>query len=131
MPQNRALLHKVEHIPELVNQDPVLVRRGRLFNDTFLLGVGEDEFLIRVIDGRIASLEKGPLVMRPWTFGLRADADTWTKFWAPVPPPGFHDIFALLRKGRITLEGNLQPLMAHLLYLKLLLAAPRRHEAGT
>ena len=119
----------IERLPELVNNDPWLVRRGRLFNVTFAIGVGEEDWLVRVAEGRIESVEKGPHVMRSWRFAIRAAPETWAIFWQAVPPPGFHDIFALLRKRLIAFEGDLQPMMAHLLYVKLLLAKPRELAA--
>ena len=115
----------IERLPELVNGDEWLVRKGRLFNDTFLIGVGAVDYLVRVVEGRIASIETGPHVMRSWTFAIRAAEDVWQTFWRKLPPPGYHDIFALLRKGQIAFEGDLQPMMAHLLYIKLVLAKPR------
>jgi len=115
----------IERLAELVNADAWLVKRGRLLNTTFAIGIGDDDWLVRVENGRIEAVEKGPHVMRSWRFAIRADAETWRTFWQPVPPPGYHDIFALLRKGLIVLDGDLQPMMAHLLYIKLVLAKPR------
>ena len=46
----------IEHIPDLVNSDAVLVRRGRHLSTTFLIGVGDDDYLIRIFEGRIATL---------------------------------------------------------------------------
>lgn len=115
----------IEHLPELVNNDSVLVRRGRFLSDTFMLEIGSEQYLIRIHAGKVESLEKGPFVMRSWRFAIRASQETWERFWQKIPAPGYHDIFALLRKNRITLDGDLQPLMANLLYIKLLLAAPR------
>ena len=120
----------IEKLAELVNADDWLVKRGRFFNDRFVIGVGEDDYLVRVVDGRIASVEKGPHVMPAWRFAIRADRKTWESFWQPVPPPGFHDLFALLRKRLVALEGDLQPMMAHLLYIKLALAKPRELAAS-
>ena len=57
---------------------------------------------------------------------VRAPAEAWQKFWEPVPAPGYHDIFAMTKGGHARVEGNLQPLMANLRYIKDLLAAPRR-----
>jgi hypothetical protein len=120
----------IERLADLVNDDAWLVKRGRLLNITFAIGIDETDYLVRVIDGRIAEIEKGPHVMRSWTFAIRADRATWETFWQAVPPPGFHDIFALLRKRLIAFEGDLQPMMAHLLYIKLLLAKPRELAAA-
>jgi hypothetical protein len=43
-----------------------------------------------------------------------------------VPRAGYHDLFALTRFGHARIEGDLQPLMANLRYVKDVLAAPRR-----
>ncbi len=120
----------LERLGEIVNGDEALVRRGRYFSDTFMLEVGEVQYLIEVRQGRIENVETGPFVMRSWTFAIRATEDVWRKFWEKLPQPGYHDIFALLRHGRIVLDGELQPLMANLLYVKEVIAAPRKLEVA-
>jgi hypothetical protein len=47
-------------------------------------------------------------------------------FWKKVPAPGHNDIFALFKRGKLTIEGDLHPFMANLLYVKDVLAAPRK-----
>ena len=116
----------LERLAEIVNGNEDLVRRGRYFSDTFMLEVGETQYLIEVLQGRIESVELGPFVMRSWTFALRATEDVWQRFWENLPKPGYHDIFALLRHNRIVLDGELQPMMANLLYVKEVIAAPRK-----
>ncbi len=116
----------LERLGEIVNGDEALVRRGRYFSENFMLEVGETQYLIAVRRGRIESVEAGPFVMRSWTFAIRATEDVWQRFWEKLPQPGYHDIFALLRHGRIVLDGELQPLMANLLYVKEVIAAPRK-----
>jgi hypothetical protein len=68
--------------------------------------------------------------MRPWRFAVRGTAEAWSAWWAPIPLPGWHDMFALTKKGRMTLEGDLQPAMANLQYLKDLLVLPRQLSKG-
>ena len=119
----------LERLAEIVNGNEDLVRRGRYFSDTFMLEVGETQYLIEVLQGRIESVELGPFVMRSWTFALRATEDVWQRFWETLPKPGYHDIFALLRHNRIVLDGDLQPMMANLLYVKEVIAAPRKLKA--
>ena len=113
-------------LPELVNGDAALVRRGRYLTATFLVEVGDREFLVRVVEGRIAAVEAGPFLMRSWTFALRASAEAWRRFWEPVPAPGYHDLFAMKKLGVARIEGDLVPLMANLRYVKDVVAAPRR-----
>ncbi len=116
----------LDTLPELVNGDPVLLRRGRFLSTRFLVGVGETEYLVHVHEGRIDQVERGPFVMPSWCFALRGSAEAWRTFWQKVPPPGYHDLFALAKRGLITIEGDLHPLMANLFYVKDVLAAPRR-----
>ena len=116
----------IEKLPELVNSDEVLVRRGRYLSVDFMIEVGERQYIVRVREGRIAGVDAGPFVMPSWTFAVRGSAEAWERFWEPVPAPGWNDIFALRKDGRMTLDGDLQPLMANLLYIKEVLATPRK-----
>jgi hypothetical protein len=113
-------------LPDLVNGDADLVRRGRYLTATFLVEVGEREFLVRVVEGRVAAVEAGPFLMRSWTFALRASEDAWRRFWEPTPAPGYHDLFAMKKLGVARIEGDLVPLMANLRYVKDVVTAPRR-----
>ena len=108
-----------------VNADEALVRRGRVLVTSFLLGIGTEEFLLRIVDGRIADVREGPFVTPSWVFAIHADAPAWERFCRPLPAPGDNDILALLRRRELRLSGNLQPLMAHLLYFKGLFACLR------
>jgi hypothetical protein len=121
-----AVLARIEALPDLVNGDGALVRRGRFLTTTFLIGVGDAEYIVKVVEGRIASVERGPFLLRPWSFALRAPAEAWARFWEPAPPPGYHDLFAMKKLGVASVEGDLVPLMANLRYVKDVIAAPRR-----
>jgi hypothetical protein len=116
----------IEQLPALVNPDAAMVRWGRHMNETFMIEVGEQQYLITVHGGLIHSVEKGPFVMRPWRFAIRARRECWEKFWQKTPAPGWHDLFALLRRGDVAFEGDQRVLMAYLLYVKLVLASPRK-----
>jgi hypothetical protein len=124
---SRAETHaSIRSLPDLVNNDAALVRRGRYLTATFLVEAGDTEFLVRVVEGRIAAVETGPFLMRSWTFALRASDEAWQRFWEPVPAPGYHDLLAMKKLGVARIEGDLLPLMANLRYVKDVVAAPRR-----
>ncbi|PYM34653.1 MAG: hypothetical protein DME15_08305 [Candidatus Rokuibacteriota bacterium] len=112
-------------LPALVNGDASLVRRGRYCNTTFLVEVGESAWLVTVHEGRVERVERGPFLMREWSFAVRAPLDAWRRFWEPVPAPGYHDLFAMTKAGHARVEGDLRPLMQNLRFIKDLLAAPR------
>jgi hypothetical protein len=116
-------------LPALVDADAGLVRRGHRLTTTFLLAVDESEYLVHVASGRVTAVERGPFLMRSWTFAVRASADAWARFWQPCPEPGYHDLFAMKKLGVARVEGDLWPLMAHLRYVKDVLAAPRGRQA--
>jgi hypothetical protein len=115
----------IENLPELVNRDAALVRWGRRMNEAFMVEVGETQYLLTVREGKL-DLEKGPFTQRSWRFAIRAKREAWEKFWQKTPAPGWHDLFALLRRGDVVFEGDQRVLMAYLLYVKLVLAAPRQ-----
>ena len=116
----------LERLPELVNGNEALVRRGRFLTVQFLVEVGDIAYLVSVMEGRIVRVERGPFLLRSWTFALRAPLEAWQRFREPVPLPGYHDLFAMTKQGQARIEGDLQPLMSNLLYIKDILAAPRR-----
>jgi hypothetical protein len=120
----------VAELPDLVNADAGLVRRGQRLTTTFLLAVDDAEYLIHVAAGRLAAVERGPFLLRSWSFAVRASADAWRRFWQPLPEPGYHDLFAMKKLGVARIEGDLWPLMTYLRYVKDVLAAPRRGASG-
>jgi hypothetical protein len=118
----------IEQLPERVNADVPLVRRGRFLATRFLLEVGETQWLIGVQDGKIVSVERGPFVMPSWSFALRASEAEWQTFWSANPPPGHHDLMALIKRRALKAEGDLKVFMAYLRYFKDVLAKLRAQE---
>jgi hypothetical protein len=116
----------IARLAELANADALLVHRGRFVDTRFLLAVGDEQWLVRILDGRVAEVTKGPFVMPRWTFALRAAAADWDAFWSPAPRPGYHDLFALIRFKRLAVEGDMHAFMANLFYFKALLGKLRR-----
>jgi len=115
----------IASLAERVNADPLLVQRGRFIDTTFLLEVGEESWLVKIAGGKVVAMTQGPFVMPCWTFALRASAQDWAQFWLPQPPPGYHDLFALIRFKRLRVEGDMHPFMANLFYFKGVMATLR------
>ncbi len=119
----------LDHLARLVNADAGLTRRGRFVDTTFLIAIDEAYSLVRVQEGRIVSVTSGPFITPNYSFALRASREVWEKFWQPLPPLGFTDIFALVKQKLMQVEGDLHPFMSNLLYFKDVLAAPRKENA--
>ena len=116
----------IDKIAGLVNNDARLVHRGRFVDTTFMIVVDDDDTLLRVQEGRVTKVTPGTFITPDYSFCLRASRDVWEKFWQPLPPLGYTDIFALVKQKLMRVEGDLHPFMANLLYFKDLIAAPRR-----
>lgn len=114
-----------ERLPELVGRDADLIRRGRFLTTDFALVVGATPLLVRVESGRVTAVTRGPFLLRSWVFSITAEREIWLKLLKPVPDPGTHDLMALSKVGLARIEGNLQPFMANLQFVKDVVTAPR------
>ena len=115
-----------EDLPALVNANAPLVNRGRFLTTDFVIGVGEEDWLIRIRLGEVTAVEKGPHLMKPSRFSIRFTEAAWQEFMEPLPRPGYHDIFAMTKAGTAVIEGDIQPLMANLRYVKELVQSMRQ-----
>ena len=97
-------------------------------NTVFMISTMDNEYIIKIIQGLVSEVKIGPFVMPSYEFKLTASKDEWNKFLKAIPIPGSHDLIALLRRKALKIDGNLHPLMSHLLYFKLLLASLRPTE---
>jgi len=117
-------------LQRLVNEDPALLRRGRWTSADMLLEIGDEGHVVAIRSGRIKAITPVEMRVSRWDFAIRGTAEAWAEFWKPVPKPRHHDLIALIREGKMRFEGDLDMLMANLLYLKLVLEAPRRGAAA-
>ena len=112
-----------------LDADPHLIWRGRDLTADCVVQIGNIPFLLRIEQGRIREYRKGLPLLCSWVFAVRGSAPAWAALWQDPPPPGWHDVFALAKRGEMSLEGNLQPLMANLQYIKDVVALPRKQSA--
>jgi pimeloyl-ACP methyl ester carboxylesterase len=115
-------------IADQLGSRPHLIWRGRNLTADCVVQIGTVPFLLRIEGGCIQEHRWGLPLLCSWTFAVRASVQAWDAFWQDPPPPGWHDIFALTKRGEMSLEGNLQPLMANLQYVKDLLSLPRHRS---
>ena len=113
-------------LPRLLAADEDLLRRGRWLTVECRVDVGSEPFFLSIRDGALANLDRGARLMRSTAFSFRATDEAWTNHWQPTPDPGWHDLFALTKRGAASMEGDLRPLLQNLQYFKDLLALPRR-----
>lgn len=121
----------VRRIPALVNGDDWLVHRGRFVRLDFVIQIDAAVYYLDVDRGRISSVDSATRLTPAYSFALRGSAATWGTFWQHMPPPPFHDIFAMSHLSDLRIEGDLRPLMANLTYFKGVLSAPRQLDRNS
>lgn len=113
-------------LTDLLPTDTDLIRRGRWLDVDCRIDVGSEPFYLSIREGGLASLDRGARLMRSSSFSFSATDEAWTNYWKPIPDPGWHDLFALTKRGAASMDGDLRPLLQNLQYFKDLLALPRR-----
>ncbi|MEX2489691.1 MAG: alpha/beta hydrolase [Pseudomonadales bacterium] len=96
----QALVHAV-------NQDPELTRRGKYYSIRFRLEMDGCHILFQVEDGKLTSVSEN--ADDPVVFSLTGSREAWQKFLQTEPPPGYHDIAAMLDRGYLLLHGDPMP----------------------
>ena len=108
-----------------VNANEPLLHRGRWVSLVFTFGLGDDDFLVDIERGRIVSFAPRGVSTRSGRFAIRADEAVWAEHWRPVPKRDYHDIWSMLPKSLVTIDGDLVPLIQNLQYFKDVISAPR------
>lgn len=116
----------LETLKERAAGDALLARFGRDLDCALLIGDGDTDWLVHIERGAVTRVTRGPLIMPRTDLHLRAAGDAWARFLEPVPPPGYHDLFALRRYKRIQIEGDIRLMSAYLFYFKRLFALLRK-----
>ncbi|MCQ9372033.1 hypothetical protein NQ024_12460, partial [Corynebacterium sp. 35RC1] len=74
----------------------------------------------------VESLQAQMPLFAPADLIIRGTEEAWAALWEPIARPGWHDLFALTKRGAMAIERDSHVLFAHLQYLKDVLALPRR-----
>lgn len=123
-----AMTLPLDVLEQRAKGDALLARYGRDLELALIVGDGDLDWLVEIEDGKVTRVTRGPLVMPRSDLRLRAASDTWARFLEPVPPPGYHDLFAMRRYRRIQIEGDIRLMSAYLFYIKRLFELLRPGE---
>lgn len=121
-----SLADRFARLPDLLAADADLRRRGRWLDADCRIDIGDEPFYLTLREGALAELVRGPRLLRSVAFSVSGTEDAWERHWQTIPEPGWHDLFALTKRGAASFDGDLRPLLQNLQYFKDLLALPRR-----
>ena len=113
---------------ENVNSNKSLIYKGRWVNLTFTFGINDKDLLIKIIKGKIQSITTRTVKTQSGIFRIHGLSESWDKHWLKIPPRDYHDIFAMLAKNIITIDGDLTPLIQNLQYFKDLIASNKSFD---
>lgn len=86
---------------EVVNADPEMTLHGRdAFDENFLVGIGEERFLIEMQNGQVQDV-RAPGLDDVWPFGIVGGRETWEQFVDEVPPPHHNEVFASFYRAAV------------------------------
>ena len=108
------------------NSNKRLVEKGRWVNLTFTFGIGKNDYLFEIIEGKVISSTKRTVLTKSGIFKIHGERDAWEKHWLNISPIDYHDIFDMIAKKLIIIDGNLTPFMQNLQYFKDLIASNRQ-----
>ena len=116
-------------LPARAAAAPGLARWGRHLTADVLIELGDRAWILVIHDGVLASAGPAPSIMPRFDLALRFTPDGLARFLTAPPPPGWHDLMALMRHGALRIEGDVQPFMAHLFWFKGIFALLREETA--
>ena len=119
------MLETLQDMARRLEEKNHLKRLGCLFSETILVQVGEDEYYIQFDRGVIASIRAEASRKTPWRFAFKTDREALEAFWQPLPAPGYHDIFGLVKIGRARIDGDILMLVKNLRFFKEFMALGR------
>lgn len=123
MPQSAG--GKIAAIPQLYAENASLRRRAARSKVSLMLSADSGRWLLSLEHGELTGPipARGP--MDSTDLVLIAADPVWLGHWQPIPAPGFQDLFAMTKTGRMTIYGDFRPLMVNLQVIKDLIALPR------
>ncbi|MBV6271350.1 hypothetical protein KVP09_00255 [Alcaligenaceae bacterium CGII-47] len=97
----------------------------RVLSADWVVRIGDTPFLLNTRSGQLDGYRRGLPLLCSSDFSINGSIDAWAALWTLLPPAGWHDVFALSKRGEMYFEGDMSLLMAHLQYVKDFLTIPR------
>ena len=116
----------VEKWKRVINSNRRLVENGRWINMTFTFGIEDKDYLFHIINGKVQSIDERKILTKSGTFKIHGEKKVWEKHWLELPPRNYHDIFSMLAKNLVSIDGDLTPFIQNLQYFKDLIASYRQ-----
>jgi hypothetical protein len=101
------------YIQERINGDPEFGIAAQFMSQDILIGVGDEQCIIRVREGVITEMALNPSPIDKWDFFIRAPEKGWKFFLKPFPPPFYQGFFTAAMREDFRFGGNVEALFAY------------------
>ncbi len=93
---------------DAVNNNGPMKWLGKHLSADFLLGFGENNFVVSFNNGKITDISDAIGPETCYQLAIRGPHESWSKFCEPVPPPMYNDLWAMAHPlhGKVTFEGD-------------------------
>ena len=96
-----------ENYQDVVNEDPEMSLHGRdAFNENFLIGIGDEHFLVEMQQGKIGNIRSPPGLDNAWSFGVVGPREAWEEFVSEIPKPHHNEVFASFYRTAVKEEDG-------------------------
>lgn len=121
----QALTERFARAMARAAESEALVRKGRTLSTQCVIHVSDTPFLLTISSGVLTGCTSSLPLHCTRDFTIRGTDAAWAALWEKCPRAGWHDVFALMKRGEMSIEGDMRKVMAHLQFIKDLLALPR------
>lgn len=108
-----TLVLPVDAIRDGLNNDPEFTLCARFWYCDLRFVVGEDQYFMRIENGRVASFQHGTQGFDPYTINIGGAAGVWAEMLEERPKPFYHDWFAASFHHEFELSGDLESAYAY------------------
>lgn len=92
---------------QTVNDDDEMSVRGHdRFDENFLIGIEDDEFLVEMDGGSVVDVVPQPGPNDEWSFGVQGNRTAWEEFVQEVPPAHNNEIIASDYRTKVRGEAD-------------------------
>ncbi len=95
-----------------LNDDPEFRINARLWSAGLRLKVGEQAYLMEIVDGRVARFTDAVDQFDTYSITIAGPEDGWAHLLEPVPPPFYQDFFGAFFRHDFEMGGDLPSLYA-------------------
>jgi hypothetical protein len=117
---------KVERLRNTLNSDAEFRLAARFMSEDILLEVADSRCIVKIRDGVVTEIKRDPPSNDPWSFSIKATAESWDKLLQSLPPPFYTGLNAGMIRGKLQILGNAEVAFAYLWALNRILDVVRQ-----